>query len=81
MTEKKPTTLRSLRKEDWKEVMVETKKANKLLINIPSGNIIELNKLIYAEAKLVCQKIGISLKNSNKNLKINLDAKLGYKGR
>ena len=48
---------------------VETKKVNKLLTNIPTGKFTELNKLIYAEAKLVCDTINIPLENPNKNKK------------
>ena len=64
MTEKK-TTLPSLRKEDWKKVKVETEKINKLLIYISTDNITELNELIYAEAKLVYDKIGVLQRNTD----------------
>ena len=36
---------------------VKTKKVNKLSTNIPTCYITELNELIYAKAKLVCDKI------------------------
>ena len=36
------------------KVKVKTEKKNKLLTNIPTGNIIELNDLIYEGAQLVC---------------------------
>ena len=68
MTEKK-SSLPSLRNQDWKKVKVETVKVNKLLRNIPKGNFIELNELINARAKLVCDKIGVLLRNSNRNTK------------
>ena len=45
MREKK-TTLPSLRNQDRKNVKVETEKLNKLLTNIPAGNINKLNELI-----------------------------------
>ena len=32
-------------------------------------NITELNKLMYAGVKLVCDKIGVPLKNTNRNPK------------
>ena len=43
------TTLPSLRNIDWKTLKIETNKIN---------NITELNELIYAGAKLVCEKLG-----------------------
>ena len=36
----------------------ETEKVNDLLTNIPTNNITDLNDLIYAGAKLVCEKSG-----------------------
>ena len=54
MSEKK-TTLPSL----WNQVKSETEKVNDLLTNSPINDIIELNDLIYAGAKLVCEKIGV----------------------
>ena len=42
------------------KVKIETQKGNKLLPNIPTGNIIELD---YASATLVCNKIGIPQRN------------------
>ena len=68
MTEKK-ITLPSLRKQDWKKIKIETEKVNKLLPDILMGNITELNELIYAGRKLVCEKIGISQGNPNRNTK------------
>ena len=46
-----------------------TKKFYKFLSNIPADNIIELYKLIYAEAKLVRDKIDVPLRNPNGNTK------------
>ena len=45
------------------------KKNNKLLINISTNNIVELNEVISAGAKLVCDKIAVPLKNKNRNSK------------
>ena len=39
------------------------------------GNIIELNELIYAGVKLVCDRISVPLKNSKRTQ--NLDGKFG----
>ena len=55
MSEKK-TTLPSLWNQNWRTVKYETKKVNDLLTNISTNDITELNDLIYAEAKLVCEK-------------------------
>ena len=68
MTEKK-TILPSLRNQYWKKVLVETEMVNKLLPNIPTGNITELNELVYAGVKLVSDKISKHLRNLNKNTK------------
>ena len=63
MPEKK-TTLPSLRNQDWWTVKSETEKVNDLLNNIPTNNITGLNNLIYAGAKLICEKIGVPLKTT-----------------
>ena len=68
ITEKK-TSLPSLTKQAWKKVKIETEKVNKLYPNIPTSNITELNELTYERAKLVWDKIGIPLKNPNRNIK------------
>ena len=68
MTEKK-TTLTFFRNQDWKKVKVETENGSKLLPNIPTHDITELNELIYVGAKLVYDEIGVRLKNPNRNTK------------
>ena len=45
--------------QDWKKVKVETEKVNKLIPHIPTINITELNKLLYAGAKLADDEIGV----------------------
>ena len=57
----KNTTLPSLRNIEWRTVKMETEKINQVLTYI-STNITELNELIDAGAKLVCEKIGITKK-------------------
>ena len=53
---------------------------NKSSINIYTNkNKIQLNELIYAGAKLVCVKIRVPLKSTNKNQ--NLDGKFNWKCR
>ena len=59
-------TLTWLRNIEWKTLKIETKKINHILTYIPTNNITELNKLIYAGAKLVCEKIGIPSKSTKK---------------
>ena len=46
-----------------KIVKTEAEQINHLLTHILTNNITKLNELIYAEAKLVCDKIGITLKS------------------
>ena len=48
--------------QDWGTIKSETQKVNDLLTNIPTNIITELNDLIYAGVKLVCEKIGVPLK-------------------
>ena len=76
MTENKITLL-SLRNQDYKKVKVENEKVNKSLLNIPTDNITELNELIYAGAKLACNKIGVPQMNSKQKYKIWM----GFKAR
>ena len=47
--------------------MIETEKVYKLLPNITTNT--ELNELIYAGEKLICDKIGIPFRNPNRNTK------------
>ena len=82
MSEKK-STLPWLRNQDWKTVKVETKKKknqkkkkNELFTHISTDSITELNELIYAEAKVVCGKIGVPQKNTKGNLKLGWDIRL-----
>ena len=63
------TTLPSLRK-------IETTKINHILPYIPTNNITELNELIYAGAKLVCEKIGIPSKSTKKQSKLGWEIRL-----
>ena len=65
------------------EIMKENKtlpipqkpKQEKFLPNIPKDNITELNELIHAGAKLVCDKIGIPQETGTEIQ--NLNGKLG----
>ena len=59
-------TLPSVRNIKLRTVMAEMKKINQVLLYISTNNITELNELIYAGAKLVCEKIGILSKNTKK---------------
>ena len=62
-------TLASLRNIEWRIVKAETNKVNQVLTYISTNNITELNELIYAGEKLVCEKIGIPSKNSKEKSK------------
>ena len=66
MSEKK-TTLPSLRNQDWRTLKSETEKVKYLLTKIPTNDITDLNDLIYAGAKLVCEKIWTLLKTTDRN--------------
>ena len=63
------TTLSSVRNIEWRTVKAETNKVNQVLIYISTNNITELNELIYAGAKLVCEKIGIPSKSTKEKSK------------
>ena len=63
------TTLLLLRNIDWRTIKVETEKIYDSLIHISTKKITELNELIYAGAKLVCEKIGFSQKKHKQKLK------------
>ena len=70
------TILPSLRNIEWRTLKIETNKINQVLPYIPTNNITELNELIYAEAKLVCEKIGIPLKSKEKKSKPGWEIRL-----
>ena len=75
MSEKK-TSLPSLRNQDWKTVKAETAKINELSTHILMKNITKLNEVIYAGAKLIYEKIGVSLKNTSRNLTLGWEIRL-----
>ena len=54
------------------KIKIEIEKANKLNPNI----VAELNELIYTRAKLVWDKIGVSLRNPNINTKPEWEIRL-----
>ena len=56
------TSFPSLRNIEWGTIKIKTEIVNQLLTNIPTKNITESDKLIYAGAKLVFEKMGGSLK-------------------
>ena len=59
--------LPSLRNIEWRTVKTETNKINQVLTYISTNNITEVNDLIYAGAKLVCEKIGFYYKLHKKS--------------
>ena len=70
------TTLPFLKNQNWKKVKAETEKIYKLLPNILTDNIAELNKLIYAGVKLVCDRIRVLLRKPNRNTKPGWEIRL-----
>ena len=70
------TILPSLRNIEWKTLKIEKNKTNHILPYIPTNNITELNELIYAGAKLVCENIGIPSKSTKKQQKPGWEIRL-----
>ena len=70
MKEKK-FILPSLRNQDWKN----HDRTRRVVWNIPT-DITKLNALIYARTKLVNAKIGITLRNRNRNTNIGWEMKM-----
>ena len=70
------TNLPSLRNMEWRTFKTETNKINQILPYISTNNITELNELIYAGAKLVCEKIGIPSKSAKKQSKPGWEIRL-----
>ena len=60
------TTLPSLRNIERRTLKTDANKINQILPYISTNNITELNDLIYAGAKLVCEKIGVPSKSTKK---------------
>ena len=71
------TTLPSLGNIEWRTVKTEKNKINQVLPYISMNNITELNELIYAGVKLVCEKIGIVSKSTKKKPKPGWEIRLG----
>ena len=71
------TTLPSLRNIEWRKLKIETEKINQILLHIPTNNITEVNELIYAGAKLVCEKIGIPPKKHEQKVKTKMGNSTG----
>ena len=70
------TILPSLRNIEWKTLKIETNKINHILLYIPTNNITELNELIYAGTKLVCENIRIPSKSTKKQSKPGWEIRL-----
>ena len=73
------TNLPSLRNLEWRTLKIDTNKINQVLPYISTNNITELNELIYAGAKLVCEKIGIPSKSTKKKSKPRWEIRLETK--
>ena len=61
---------------EWRTVKTETNKINQVLPYISTNNITELNKRIYAEGKIVCEKLGIPSKSMKKESKPGWEIRL-----
>ena len=70
------TNLLPLRNVEWRTHKTETNKINYILPYISTYNITDLNELIYAGAKLVCEKIGIPLISTKKQSKPGWEIRL-----
>ena len=70
------TNLLSLRNIKWRTLKIETNKINQVLPYISTNNITELNELIFAGAKLVCENIRIPLKSRKKKSKPGWEIRL-----
>ena len=66
-------TLPSLRNIEWRTLKTETNKINQIIPYISTNNITEL---IYARAKLVCEKIGVPPKSMKKPSKSGWEVRL-----
>ena len=66
----------SLRNIEWRTLKTETNKINQILPYISTNNITELNELIYAGTKLVCEIIGIHSKSTMKQSKPGWEIRL-----
>ena len=51
-------------------------KSKQIITKYPTGNITEPNELIDAAAKVVCNKIGVPRRNTNRNTKPGLEIRL-----
>ena len=71
------TTLPSLRSIEWRTLKTETNKINQIIPYILTNNITELNDLIDAGAKLVCEKIGGPHKNHEGTIKTRMGSSTG----
>ena len=56
---------------------METNKINQVLPYISTNNITDLNELIYAGVKLVCEKVGIPSKCMKKKIKTRMGNSTG----
>ena len=70
------TILPSLRNIEWRTLKIGTNEINQVLPHFPTNNITELNELIYAGAKLVCEKIGIPSKSMKEKSKPGWEIRL-----
>ena len=63
-------------KPKLKQLRQKLKKINELLTHISTNNPTELNELIYTGEKLICSKIGVLRKNTDRNSKPRWETRL-----
>ena len=70
------TNLPSLRNIEWRTLRAETNTINQILPYISTNSMTELNELIHAGVKLVCEKIGIPSISTKKQSKPGWEIRL-----
>ena len=70
------TTLPSIRKIEWRTLKTETNRINQMLPYISTNNISELNDLMYAGAKLGCEKKKRTKKQSKPGCEVRLETQI-----
>ena len=65
-----------LRNIEWRTLKTDTNKINQILPYLSTNNITEINELIYAGTKLVCDKIEIPSKSTKKKSKPGWEIRL-----
>ena len=70
------TSLPSLRNIEWRTIKTEANKINQVLPYISTNKLTELNEIIYAGTKLVCEKNGLTSKSTKEKSKLEWEIRL-----